>query len=276
MYPKTHVAGQSLINALNGISEPEENGWYLYNGEYYAKVVATPNTFNSGYVPEFDDGVEIYAGETYWFKVEPILWKYCKDDAFKKCGYLISEYLLDAQIFYSSKQSRIIGEKTVYPNNYEYSDIRTWLNGDFAAKAFSLSDYNLVEANTDNGKSSTNNAKGSYYCNDSLDRVFLPSYKELTDFTYGFSGSNDEDRRAFTTDYSRAVGASFMNGDDAENGYVKFSAGYWTRSPDNSSFGQIYTVTTVQTTGYIAGYLANDYVDDVNVAVRPVINFRLD
>ena len=67
-----------------------------------------------------------------------------------------------------------------------------------------------------------------------------------------------------------------MNDNDTEHLNVKFSAGYWTRSPDNSSFGQIYTVTTVQTTGYIAGYLVNDYVDDVNVAVRPVINFRLD
>lgn len=271
MYPKTHVAGQSLINNLNNIAEPEENGWYLYNDEYYAKVVATPNIWNTGYIPEFDDGVEIYSGETYWFKVEPIKWRLARKDAWNdNTLILVSDYLLDAQMFYHATQSRIIDEKTIYPNNYEYSDIRTWLNNDFYNKAFSLDGSCVSEAKIDNSLSTTNNNKGSYYCNTTYDKVYFLSYKEYTNFVYGFS--NDKDRQAYTTDYSRAVGVSYMKDNDESEGYVKFTARYWTRSPDNDLLGNPSGVSSPQATGYIAGSLAYETVNDKNVAVRPAIS----
>ena len=274
MYPKTHIATQSLINNVNNIAEPEANGWYLYNNEYYAKVVATPNEWDNGYIPEFDDGIEIYAGETHWFKVEPIKWRLARHYNWTvDTIILVSDYLLDAKAFYGSKKSRTIEDKTIYANNYEYSDIRSWLNNDFYSQAFGLDDFCVYEETISNSASTTNDSNGSYYCNPTQDKVYFLSYKEYTNFTYGFS--NNEDRRAFTTDYSRAVGASYMSVNNDEEGYVKFSARYWTRSPDNSTFSNAWDVTTVQTTGYITGLLASDDVDDINVGVRPVISMYL-
>ena len=273
MYPKTHVNAQSVINALNAIPEPEENGWYLYNDQYYAKVVGSPNQWSNGYIPEFNDGIEIYEGETYWFKVEPIEWKWVHTVHGENTYYLISEYLLDAKAFHSSKSSREIDGKTIYANNYQYSDIRTWLNGEFLAKAFSLGDFCVSEAKVYNDKSTTNNSNGSYSADTTYDRVFLPSYKDYTNFVYGFSG--DESRRAFCTDYARAIGISYMSENNDSEGYVKFSSAYWTRSPDNTTFGSSYAITTVQTTGYIAGLMANDNVDTANIGVRVAISLDL-
>ena len=273
MYPKTHINAQSVINALNAISEPEENGWYLYNDQYYAKVVGSPNHWSNGYIPEFNDGMEIYEGETYWFKVEPIEWKWVHTVQGENTYYLISEYLLDAKAFHSTTSSQEIDGKTIYANNYKYCDIRAWLNGEFFAKAFSLGNFCVSEAKVYNDKSTTNNSSGSYSADTTYDRVFLPSYKDYTNFVYGFSG--DESRRAFCTDYSRAVGITYMSENNDSEGYVKFSSPYWTRSPDNTTFGSSYTITTVQTTGYISGLMANDTVNTANIGVRVAISLDL-
>lgn len=273
MYPKTHVVKQSLINNLNSIDEPESNGWYLYENEYYAKVVATPYKWSAApeYVPEFDDGTEIYEGETYWFKVEPIEWLIRRNSYSDGGYYLLSKYSLDARAFHSSNESRVIDEKTVYANNYQYSDIRAWLNGEFYSKAFSLDASCVCDVTIDNSKSTTNNNKGSYYCENTKDHVFLPSYKEVSTYDYGFSG--DDSRRAITTDYSRAIGVCYMKDDNVSGGYYKFHAEYWTRSPDNSTFGGNTLVSAVQQGGFI-GNMANESVNCISTAVRPAISLN--
>ena len=273
MYPKTHISKQSLINSLNALTEPEANSWYLYNNEYYAKVVAHPHTWQS-YIPEFNDGIEIYEGDTHWFKVEPIKWKLMYHDTWNGTYYIVAEELLDAQAFYHSKQNRIIDEKTVYPNNYEYSDIRAWLNDEFYSSAFYFNNTFVLETKVNNGASTTYSSSGPYYCNMTYDHVFFPSYKDYTNFGYGFSAQDDTSRQAFTTDYARAVGSSYMQVNDEEQGYVKFTAVYWTRSPDNNTFGNSYHVTTVKPTGFI-GMLAHEDVDEIDVGVRPAITFQL-
>ena len=273
MYPKTHVNKQSLINILNNISEPEENGWYLYENEYYAKVIATPYVFSSGYIPEFDDGSEIIAGETYWFKVEAIQWRVLRKEYSDGGYYLLSEYLLDTKAFYSSKDDRTIDEKTIYANNYKYSDIRSWLNGDFYSKAFSLDNSCVYNVTVDNSKYTTNNSSGSYYCDNTKDYVFLPSYKEMSTYDYGWDNSDEHCRRAFTTDYSRAVGASYIAESMNDGEFVKFSAQYFMRSPDNTFYGNYYSVSVVKHGGFI-GNMANESVIDSSTLLRPAISFN--
>lgn len=269
MYPKTHVNKQSLINKLNNISEPESNGWYLYENEYYAKVVATPYKWSAApdYAPEFDDGTEVYEGETHWFMVEPIEWSIRRTPQSDGYYYLLSKYLIDVHAFNSSTESRIVEGKTIHANNYEYSDIRNWLNGEFFSQAFSLDTSCILDITINNAKSTTNNSSGTYYCGNTIDKVFLPSYRELTVYDYGFG--NDETRRARTTDYTRAIGVCYMIDNDDKT-YFKFNAQYWTRSPDNGTFGGSSLVTAVQQGGFI-GNLANEYVNEASTAVRPAI-----
>lgn len=269
MYPKTHINKQSLINNLNNISEPESNGWYLYENDYYAKVVATPYKWSAApdYAPEFDDGTEVYEGETHWFKVEPIEWSIRRTPQSDGHYYLLSKYLIDVHAFNSSRESYTVEGKTIYANNYEHSDIRSWLNGEFYSQAFSLDASCVLDITINNAKSTTNSSSGTYYCDNTIDKVFLPSYRELTVYDYGFG--NDETRRAKTTDYTRAIGVCYIIDNDDKT-YFKFNAQYWTRSPDNGTFGGSSLVTAVQQGGFI-GNLANEYVNEASTAVRPAI-----
>ena len=123
----------------------------------------------------------------------------------------------------------------------------------------------------DNSKSTTNNNNGSYYCENTKDHVFLPSYKEVSTYDYGFSG--DDSRRAITTDYSRAIGVCYMKDDNVSEGYYKFHAEYWTRSPDNSIFGGNALVSAVQQGGFINN-MANESVNCISTAVRPAISLN--
>ena len=47
--------------ALNELTTTESNGWYLYEGEYYAK--RTAHSYSSSY--QFDNGTTIVEGKTY-------------------------------------------------------------------------------------------------------------------------------------------------------------------------------------------------------------------
>ena len=58
--------------------------------------------------------------------------------------------------------------------------------------------------------------------------------------------------------------------DNDDKTYFKFNAQYWTRSPDNGTFGGSSLVTAVQQGGFI-GNLANEYVNEASTAVRPAI-----
>ena len=64
LYPQTNVNDSTLLSGLNSLTTPKSNGWYLYNGEYYAKLSAA--TCSSSCV--FDNGKTILEGEKYWFK----------------------------------------------------------------------------------------------------------------------------------------------------------------------------------------------------------------
>ena len=74
-YPQTVVDDSSLISSLNSLTS-NANGYYEFEGEEYAKVVADPygTVYGTGY--KFINGSTIQSGQTYYFKVEPIKWKY--------------------------------------------------------------------------------------------------------------------------------------------------------------------------------------------------------
>lgn len=224
LYPQKNVNDSSLVSALNGLTTPESNGWYLYENEYYAKVSASP--YNSSCV--FDNGTTIISGTTYWFKCEPIVWNVLSNSD-GEC-YVLSSVLLDAYRYYNSTSYRIIDGKTTYGSNYKYSDIRTWLNNNFYNSAFALNNSYIQSTTVDNSASTTNSSSNSYACSNTQDKVFLPSYQDYINSSYGFSTSSDptDTRYCKTTDWARARGAYYST-DSSElyNGY------YWTRSPSS-------------------------------------------
>lgn len=258
LYPQTNVNDSELVSSLNALTTPESNDWYLYNDEYYAKVSATP--FIS--YTEYDNGTTIVNGTTYWFKCEPIVWNVLSNNSGEY--YILSSVLLDAHCYNRSSSSRTIDGEKVYPTNYEYSDIRTWLNNDFYNSAFALDNSNIQTTTVDNSAATTNSNSNSYACNNTKDKVFLPSYEDYTNSSYGFSTSTDSTntRCCKTTDWTRARGARCSS--DLYNG------DYWTRSPHSSDFASAWRVGH---SGYLNFY--GGFVDDSYVSVRPGLSINI-
>lgn len=259
LYPQKNVNDSSLVFTLNSLTTPESNGWYLYEGDYYAKLSATPD--DSTY--RFDNGTTISSGITYWFKCEPIVWNVLSNNNGEY--YVVSSILLDAHCYYNSGSNRTIDGQTVYPNNYKYSDIREWLNNDFYNSAFALGNSHIQTTMIDNSATTTNSASNRFACVNTEDKVFLPSYKDYINNSYGFltsSGSVDT-KCCRTTDWARARGAYYYTSSGSYNGC------YWTRSPDSGcSFG----AWSVDYNGYL------DYsygVDFANRSVRPGLSIKI-
>jgi hypothetical protein len=224
LYPQTVVTDSAIVTALSALTTANSQGYYEYQGYMYAKLSAAP--CNSGY--KFSDNTTVVtSGTTYYFKVEPIKWRILKTSGGSYT--LMSEQALDNQMFYKDTNNRTISGSAVYPNNYMYSDIRTWLNADFLNKAFYL-DSSLIQTTTvDNSLASTGDSSNPYVCANTSDKVWLLSYAEATNSSYGFSTSyySSNTRYCVTTDYARAHGC-YMSTDSSYYG----NCYWWLRSPD--------------------------------------------
>jgi hypothetical protein len=109
------------------------------------------------------------------------------------------------------------------------SEIRAWINNEFYQTVFSELQQALILTTTvDNGASSTGSNPNQYACANTNDKIFLLSYTEVLNSSYGFSSSwTDTAKRMITSDYSRATGAYMDTGRDY------YGDGYWwLRSPD--------------------------------------------
>ncbi len=198
LYPQSAVSDPSAIASLDGLASAEPNGWYLLDGDYYAKAVVKP--YLSGYT--FGSGAAIVGGETYWFKCEPIRWKVLESSGNE--AFVVSDVLLDAHRYDDSS------------NNYADSEIRAWLNDEFYASAFALGDAHVLTTEVDNSAPTTGSSSNSHACGNTWDKVFLLSYADYGNASYGFA--SDASRQCVPTDFAVARGA-----------YCP----YWTRSPDS-------------------------------------------
>ncbi len=227
MYPQARVSDAALISELNDLPSPEGNGWYLLGGEYYAKATASP--LASAYA--FSDGARIQGGADYWFAVEPIKWRVLESSG-GEC-LLLSDLLLDVHGYDASS------------NNYANSEIRSWLNADFYEAAFVLGDSYSVASAVDNSAATTDSPSNPNACENTSDRVFLLSYQDYCNASYGFLDNSS--RQCSPTDYAVARGASKDSSN--VNGY------YWTRSPDSGYSNRAWVVTS-------GGNFFYDYVYD--------------
>ncbi len=246
---------------------PDSDGYYFgSDGERYAKIVASPY-YNSYYFNtaitdasglQYNIKLPINGGETYYFKVEPIKWKI--EDENNGTYKLISEYILDKHIFFSSFDDRTIDVKRIYSNNYEYSDIRSWLNNEFLNKAFSeeLQEY-IDNTEVDNSVKSSGKDNNKFACDNTIDKIYLPSYKDITTSQYGYDANgeaSDSSRRKKLTDYARAIGCYMHESSEYYN-----NGTYWLRSPHSK---QSYCTLYVDSAGYINNSIV--YSEDKGVA----------
>lgn len=254
-YPQTVVSDNSLILALNNLTETNSEGYYKYDGNEYAKLTATPDS--SDY--KFSDDTRVVSGTTYYFKVEPIKWRVISNN--DGTIQLLSDYILDNQYYHPNRNTRTIEGKTIYSNNYEHSYIREWLNNDFYNKAFGTLDQNAILTTlVDNSASTTNSSSNSYSSNNTNDKIYLLSYQDSINSNYGFSTSTNtsDTRYAITTDYARAKGALTNT---YGNGY------WWLRSPSSRYSNNAFYVR-------IDGYMNYNIVNYASIGVRPALQIK--
>ena len=159
LYPQKKVTDAELIHSLNQLTKTETNGWYLYDEEYYAKVIANPYDKNI----QFDNGDSIIKDEVYWFHCEAIQWNVLKD--YMGEIRLISSSLLENHDYYTSYATRSINNKTIYASNYEHSTIRSWLNNEFYNSAFALNSSFIQTTLVDNSKETNQLDSDTYISN---------------------------------------------------------------------------------------------------------------
>ena len=134
-YPQSLKAGDVEING-----ETDARGYYLgSDGAYYAKVTATPNSEEY----TFADGSAVSASTEYYFKVEPIRWRILsesEDSIVILCDSVIANaaYQADMTKTNTNSYTSANGAPTgTFANDYFYSGVRAWLNGEFYKSAFS-------------------------------------------------------------------------------------------------------------------------------------------
>ena len=259
-YPQTIKDASVIVDETKSVSM----GLYTYylgsDNYYYAKC--WENAYDDSYT--YSDGTtaaQRSANSEKYFKVEPIKWRVLNPSA-EGNKILVAESILTANVAYYDYYDvdRTIEGETVYPNNYEHSKIRAYLNGlsyavkatdsaeqitdstyngiGFLQTAFTSSAQSLIATTTvDNSAASTNPASNAsqwnsgtndYACENTSDKIFLLSEKEATASDYGFTEYNvyglGNSRIRVTTDYAKANYA-----------YQSSTAGYggwwWLRSP---------------------------------------------
>ncbi|MCF0117128.1 MAG: hypothetical protein HUJ61_03655, partial [Bacilli bacterium] len=257
-YPQKVVEDQDIISYISSNECTDKEGYLAYNGKQYARVnSAHPKgnyTSNSGNVT-FEDG------KTYYFEVEPITWRILENNSGKRL--LFADKVLDVHNFDNDKRIT----NGIYPNNYKESSIREWLINTFYNKAFIGGDkQNIKATNVDNSTATVKNGgTNDYTCDNTNDKIFLLSYQDLINTTYGFSNddsSNDDLlRTGYATDYALATGVC-LNPDDN-------SSYYWTRSSDGAS--QNFNALPVVYYGILNRPLD---VTTAHVGVRPAITIE--
>ena len=178
-----------------------------YQGEKYRGVYFTQYRpwhtdeieSSSDYGLQNDNGY--YTNTIYWFKYEPIKWKILTESNYD--AFIVSDMLLDSQHYHTSS------------SNYENAHIRSWLNSTFYNTAFnSIEQGKIKTTKVDNSVASTGDSSNTYACEDTNDKIFLLSYKEATDSSYGFSSETLDDtaRVKNLTAYAKAQGAHSSSG----------------------------------------------------------------
>ena len=254
LWPQTIKADSVTVDT--SVTEP--HGAFTYckgsDGEWYVEQAEKAHFSNCKY----SDGKAVGQGgtSTKWFKVEPVKWRVLTN-SYSGAKLLLAESILTGGVqYYLNTSIHTIGDATVHANNYKYSTIRAWLNGAYeagdtqdkthAGKGFLQSAFTAAQqaaiktTAVDNSAASTTDAGGNitqateYKCDNTSDKIFLLSEKEVTTSAYGFaaydeyvgddSGTTSSTRIRATTDFAKATGA-----------FQIMSAGmgcwWWLRSP---------------------------------------------
>ena len=211
-YPQREVLDTKVLAELKKITTTNAKGFIEYDGkEFYKYTVVNNHIYAED--AQSGDGTFYYGtgyepGTTHYFLVEPICWKVVQYNESTNEYILISANIIDSDCFSKHKKSYEVDGVTVYPSNYEYSDIRAYLNGDFIQIAFTTEEQSWIKPVTNNNKCPYAYIAEETQSADTTDLVWLLSYQQVTSARYGFKndGTCDATRTIKATDLANAKG----------------------------------------------------------------------
>jgi hypothetical protein len=222
-----------------------ENSGNEYRGVYFTSYRPHITTYTSSTSISYQDDNEYTTSSVYWFKYEPITWRVL--DVQSSSAFLMADLVLDSQDYHYSTSNRTIDGSTVYANNYKESHIRSWLNDNFYNTAFNNEEKaRILTTTVDNSAASTGYSSNTYACANTSDKVFLLSFSETTNASYGLSTTTARQLKPSAYAQSQGVYTNTSNGNSL----------WWLRSPDYSSafnaqyvnnFGYVYYFTVFST-----------------------------
>ena len=265
------------ICRINGMREVDGVNWYevVYNGEkgyingYYFKQLTRAEM--EQLLPEYLEGLKgntetpaqplqktYSAGDIITFGhyeqdnnlnngQEAIEWIVLDYDAAENKALLLSRYGLDAKQYHGSNV-RITWEKC---------SLRSWLNGEFLKTAFTGDEQKaILKTNVDNSNKQGFSGWNTDGGNDTVDQVFLLSYREAFEEYF----KDYQSRFCKPTAYAKAQGA--YAGSSTGSGW------WWLRSPGGNQ-GSAADVSRV-------GTRFSSDVDLASGCIRPALWVNLD
>lgn len=238
-YPQDVVSDSTLITKLNTLSPNKQiNNWYVLDGSYYTKITASTyfgESFN------FNDGTAINNGDSYWFNCKPIKWRIREIN--NGTYTLLADSLLDTAIYYNDLRDRDYNGRKIYPNDYQCSDVRKFLNNEFYNTAFTLNNSYITKYSYLNGSGIVTLE----------DNVYLLTKEDYLNASYGFETDPTKEsltRYAKVTDYARCLGA-YVNSRNVKDITIKNNGIYLTRT-ESDEFN--YANICVNSIGYLSTY----------------------
>ena len=177
--------------------------------------LSNPRISEDGTVTWDKVGFGSYLQDIKEIKREPIKWRILSVNEDGKEAFVMSDKLLDVKAF----------NETLKDVTWENCTLRAWLNdteSGFIKEAFTKDEQSVIKTkrviNEDNPE---NGIDGG---NDTYDKVYIPSFSEMTNKDYGFDDQNSyrlsNNRKASITDYVQATSY-----------FVKESAIWYLRTP---------------------------------------------
>lgn len=249
-----YYANQELSSFMYYLDvDINEDGAFDYRALYfdeYRPISTLDELGNSSY--QYDNG---YLKNTiYWFKYEPIKWNVLDQDGNQL--FINTDVILDSQSYHHEFNEEKFDHNGGFgfANNYELSDIRSWLNDEFYHAAFT--EVNVVrETEVDNSISSTLDNENEFISNNTIDKIFLLSRYEAHEYL------SNKDMNALASDYAQAQGL-----------YIEQETGqgfYSLRTPYPNKSYQIRYITNNGNTSY-------DSIDKTSLGVRPACWINID
>ncbi len=284
-YPQTQVKDDTLIATLNEkAGKTDTDNWKsydyyianfqidymkyteveldgeIYRGVYFSFYRPTITAFEPMTSGSNQENNGYLAGNTYWFKYEPLKWQVLSYDEDTDTAVIITKDIIDTQDYYYSSDERTIDGVKVYSNNYEYSNIRTWLNKTFYKTALNDTQAaTIITATLENKASSEDYSK--FNANQTTDNIYLLSTTEAKEYDYGYYPETDSTLIA-GTDYAKSQGL-LVN---------KSGNSYWRL---RTAGAQYNTNMVAYYNGSKAYGAYQDYMNNIGLGIRPAATVKL-